>query len=551
MVAGVHIDASAQFIGAAVMSVAQREHENMLVKEMSRLIGDERGLLSLANATLALFLTGVVVCAFNVCAALHDRTDAQQKADAIAVSLGNWKARHLNAVTAHQHLVGQLLSLTIVHHAVGGEELDDGRAADTERADNALRAAYLGAMACERGTPAYSDVSSTVRAGAALLAGNLKLKRLLTQVYIAKALAIAMKAYPPTRAAGESLEIAAHAVELQIHREWKVLNRLAHLARSLSPLKQQLLSTDLPNARLQLDRIIEDYPRSQAELARYLSSRLQVEAHVLQSDQRLPVTLDPLARLTQPPPGWTRPVDCDCPSVPADNMRHQLAKVSQLSRATFPWVNYHRKPIVDALKSLAPLSEVGDAYFDFTCGFSKEFADQLQVDGGLALYVIDDYAGPDKALEPWTQADGSHHADRTFGISVVVGTQTRKPIGSFLFRPIDAPYSYRLATAMVWNRHGPKTPPQRIDLTCKRIVPSVQAQTGWDLLNWQEGIEVSELVGIGVPHTFPAIELQWTSNLTPTTAARVDQWQIQPLPDWASDLPNSLPEAIDPSLIAL
>jgi len=523
----------------------------MITQTIKRFTGDESGLLSVANAVMMLFFTAVLVCLYNACCSMYDRTESQQRADAIAQSVGNWKARNMNAVTAHHHLMGELLSIVIIHHAVGGEELDSGGIGDTEDADRMLQAAYMGARASDKGTPAYHDIKSKVHAGAALLDGHLKLKELLTQVYVAKTFAIALKAFPPTRPAGEALETAAHLLELEIHREWKVLDQLYRIAKSLSPIKQQILNQYLPDAKKQLDRIIADYPRSQAELVEDLSDRFGVKATVLQSDQRLPVIEDPLARLRQPPVGYVRPIDCDCPTDPADNMRHQIAKVSQLSRATFPWVNYHRKPVVNKLKALAPLSEIGDAYFDHAAGFSKTFADELQDDGELALYTLDDYSGPDKAMEPWTKADGSGCADKSFGVSVLVGSETRTPVGEFFFPATEGDYTYRLATAMVWNRNKPTEPEHRIDLFCKRIVPTTQAKTGWDLLAWKEDANVSELVGIGIPDVFPAIELQWTSNLSPTTAARVKQWRVQPRPDWADRLPEVLPVRINRQFIAL
>lgn len=523
----------------------------MIVSTIKRFIRDDRGLLSVANAVMMLFFTAVLVCLYNACCSMYDRTESQQRADAIAQSVGNWKARNLNGVTAHQHLMGELFSFAIIHHAVGGEELDSGGIGDTENADRKLLAAYMGARASDKGTPAYNDVKSRVYAGAALLDGHLKLKELLSQVYVAKTIAIALKSFPPTRPAGEALETAAHLLELQIHREWRVLDQFFRIAKSLSPLKQQILNRYLPDAKRKLDAIVADYPRSQTELVQDLGERFGVRAHVLKNDQRLPIVEDPWAKLQQPPSNYTAPTDCDCPSVPADNMRHQIAKITQLARATFPWVNYHRQPIIDSLKNLSPLSEIGDAYFDHAAGFSKRLADEWQRDGQLALYTLDDYQGPDKAMEPWTKDDGSGYADRTFGVSVLVGTRTRRPVGEFFFPATEGDYTFRLATAMTWNRHEPTKPSHRIDLNCKRIVPSVQAKTGWDLLAWKDDADVSELVGIGIPDVFPAIELQWTSNLSPTTAARIKQWRKQPLPDWAGRLPQVLPQQIDGEFIAL
>jgi hypothetical protein len=534
----------------------------------NKLHRDQLGLLSIANITLTLFLTITTILLLNAGASLSDRTQSQQKADAVAKSLGTWKSRNLNAVTAHQHHIGELLAVAIVHHAIGGDNLDKQRVGDTEEIDYKLDSAYQAAKMSEKGTPAYKDVRSEVKVGAALLDAHRNLKKLLTMVYVAKAVAIALKAFPPTYSAGLSLENAAHLLELKLWQEWKVLKQIERQALTIAPIKKQIMSTMLPEAKLQLVQIVEDYSRSQAELAEFFEDRLKVKIHIMDSDRRLPIVIDPLAALDTPPSHWEQPTDCDCPSDPADNMRHQIAKVTQLARATFPWVNYHRQPIVTKMKRFAPLSKIGEYYFDYAAGFSKRWADELQrpegnsrfgsdyrqrlaKHGQLALFVVDDYQGPDKAIEPWTREDNSHHADRAFGITALVGSPTRQPIGEFFFHSTTGDCTYRLSTAVVWNRQRPNQANQMIDLTCKRIVPSFQAETGWDLLNWKSGAKVPELVGFGIVVNFPAIELGWTSNLSPTSAARIREIQTQPLPDWATKIRDVLPDEVPADFIAL
>lgn len=512
---------------------------------------DEDGLFAVSHLATTVFLTIALLCAMNVGVSLMDRSNQQRKTDAAAESLGNWKARNLNAVVAHQHLMGELLGMVIVHHAIGGDLLDQQYPADTRQADQKLRMAYIAARACRTGTPAYDDVSSEVLAEEALLKAHLELKELLTFVYYTKAVAMAMQAYPPTYSAGVALENAAHLLELAIHTEWHVLESIRKVALSLTPIKLAILNEMLPEARDQLDRMIATYPQSQQQLVEELEGRLNLRIHVLPSDRHLPLVEDPLARLHQPPSNWQRPTECDCPTEPADNMRHQLAKVSQLARAAFPWVNYHRWPLIDKMKPLTPLSNMADHYFDHTAGVSKHLADELQRDGQLALYVLQDYEGPDKAHEPWTKSSGSPAADQTFGLTVLTGVPTREPAGELLFRRPPTEMTYRISSAFTWNRQAPEEPECRIDLYCKRIVPSVQAKTGWDTLNWDYTAEVHELVGFGIPSVFPAISPGWTSRPSPTTAARYQQLRRQQLPDWAKALSSVLPPEVPPELIGL
>lgn len=510
-----------------------------------RLHRDERGLLSIANALLMLFLTIVLLCLFNSGAVLYDRTQSQQKADAVAQSLGNWKARNLNAVVAHQHLMGELLGMAIAHHAIGGDALDQNKVVDTRKLDADLERAYNLASISTLDKPAYSNVKAKVRAEAALYDARCKLKELLTYAYYAKFVGVVLQRYPPTAAAGYAMEIAAHGFEWLIYLESRVLKTIETRAKSLSARKVEILRVTLPAAKLQLEKMIADYENSQQDLVSQFEDKFKVKIHVMPKDRRLPLKLDPMAKLSAPPAGWRPPTDCDCPTESADNMRHQMVKVSQLSRATFPWVNYHRAPLIREMKLLAPLSGMGDHYFDHTAGYSKQLGDKLQRPDALKnliLYVLDDYQGPDKSMETWTRATGSGAADRTFGLTVVVGSPTRRPVGEFFFHATEGDYTYRIASALTWNRAAPIRPEHRIDLTCKRIVPSMQATTGWDTLNWRSGDPVPELVGFGIPDHFPAIAPQWTSSLTPTSAARIKQLQRTELPAWASRLPEVLPD---------
>lgn len=520
-------------------------------RHLQALHQDQFGLFSLSHLATTLFLTFISLGLLNVSGVLHDRSDQQRQTDAVATALGNWKARHLNAIVAHQHTVGDMLSLAIVHHAIGGELLDQQVAADTRRADERLRLAAQLARRSRTGTPAYDDVSRPVLAGEALLAAQIRLKQRLTQVYDAKAAATAMQAFPPTRPAGEALETLAELFEQAIWQEWRVLDDLYKRAVALTPTKLALLQHQLPAAMQQLHQMVEHYPQGQQQLAEELQHRLNLQIHILPTDRRLPIKIDPWATLTMPPPSWQRPSAGTCPTESADHMRHQIVKVTQLARATFPWVNYHRKPLVSRLESLTPISNMGELFFDHTNGVSKRMLDELQADGACALYVLDDYQGPDKAYEVWTAEGGDAAADRTFGLTVMTARPVRTPYASKMFGQAPQAWAYRVASALAWQPYVPQQPSQQIDLHCKRIVPSYQAATGWDTLNWAPAVSVPELVGFGLPHIFPQIQPDWRSRLSPTSPARWQQLTEQPLPTWASELPSRIPADLSPELADL
>ena len=127
---------------------------------------------------------------------------------------------------------------------------------------------------------------------------------------------------------------------------------------------------------------------------------------------------------------------------------------------------------------------MGDHYFDETGGVAKRMAVELQSNGGpsLALYVLDDFRAPDEGYEKsmrlaekaWRTAD----SESRFSWAIA-----QTPMGPLVFRRQPEPIAYRFSSAFVWNRFEPVKPKHRIDFFCKRMLPDVQAKTGWDTLN--------------------------------------------------------------------
>ena len=116
---------------------------------------DQSGLFAISHLATTMFLTATIICALNMGGAMVDRTRQQRKADAAAQTLGTWKARNMNAVVAHRRLIGELLSLAMIHHAIGGDDLNkNNRVSNTSNLDSQLKTAYF----CGFGESALSPV---------------------------------------------------------------------------------------------------------------------------------------------------------------------------------------------------------------------------------------------------------------------------------------------------------------------------------------------------------------------------------------------------------
>lgn len=530
----------------------------MQVRLISELNSRRRraGMMMLVNMVFVMLLALMFAFLLNSGKSLKCKTEGQHIADAAAYSVGLQKTRAMNVITATNHAMGEMMAMVIVHHALGGDLLDQGLKAEAHARQrdklNDLNArldlAYRLATAAGAQTPAYKTVRQKkgIRAEATILLAKMKLKKYLIAIYHAKVAAKAMQAYPPTRPAGEALEKAMDVFELEILAEYRVLNQYARIATSLLEVKSRIRDVALPEAKRFTAEVVAQTPVIVRQTATELAGRYgAAEAFVV--DSTLPVQLDPLARAQTLPklPGADRPEQqcCECLSVRTAITRDQIVKTTQLARASFPWVVYHRQPIWDSLARLAPLSMAGDYYKEFSDGYSKKLCDRYQTDHDhdLGLFVVKGSAAPDKGWEAWTEK--REDADAAFGTLVVVHTKTDPVIGKVVFEEQHALGQVFYAQSMIYNANPQVPHPARIDLRCKRITPNRQAAVGFDTLNWAPSRKANtmpwELIaktdqGPPPDPAFPRIRVNWQARLSPASAEQLEMLKT------SNDLPSRM-----------
>jgi len=217
--------------------------------------------------------------------------------------------------------------------------------------------------------------------------------------------------------------------------------------------------------------------------------------------------------------------NCDCPSVKTAINRDQINKITQLARATFPWVVYHREPVIKAL-SVAPLSQASHFYKDHSDGYSKRITKELQTTKSkqrtekIQLYVLEDHFAPDKGFESFTNNPAT--ADKLFAVTGLAYFQKPSIIGQPLFKQHHQEGRVALSQVLIYNANDQVIPEYKIDLTCKRLRPNRQADIGWDTLNWKSGTRPSELVAKwdngGAPSViYPEIQVNWQCKLVPVS----------------------------------
>lgn len=578
------------------------------VDSLKKLHKNDSGMISIANCVCVLLCGLMIVATINNCHVANRKIERQVAADSVAQSTGVWMARGMNAITATNHLMGEMLSLVVLHEAIGGKKLEKqvSAANDNNRSqkarkpttlkqrDNLLQAAYWSALAASKTglvqTPNRDvfrlviqrrEQRTLIRSEATMLDSKMSLKEALERTYYGLAFAAALKSNKFTYPFGVILEKVMLLFERKIQQEYLTLNAIDEIAQKLIPAKRVIRDQILPFAKRYTTMVKHMTPAIAREVAREIGRLNGVTADVFPTpgQLQLPVQIDPLALAGKLPVGDqivpAQRSGCGCPSKSSKNSRVKVVKTTQLARATFPWVNYHRKPLLDFFDRTLQFANASKYYRHWTTEYSKTILDEVQTgnsnpDSHLGLYVLKGYTGPDKGFEHWNLASRSETVDDLF---TVIGLAHQAPpsvVGQPIFRQQQPRGSFAWSMALIYNGNDQQRPNQRINPRCNRIVPIRQANVGMDTLNWFPGSRQHrescktvqgenltshknehrpfELVGIALPAEYPKIQINWQSKLVPTTAYRMNRLKRASLPGVFEAATNSLPDQFPTAL---
>lgn len=201
---------------------------------------------------------------------------------------------------------------------------------------------------------------------------------------------------------------------------------------------------------------------------------------------------------------------------------------SQLVRATTPWVQYWRVPLLQFGEDALLLSRFKCYYWDRTDEYTLKLTARLHLgktsptNGGRAIFgvrplVVKGWkpnANPTKGKEDWTKESGSRKADELF-CTVAFAHREKIPLTSErIFRQPNPDGIVCFSQAMCYNANPQRTSwPQ-----------GFQPQIGWDTLNWIN--EVREFPGLRpnddtypVPRGViePKFRVNWQAKLVPVS----------------------------------
>src|SRR4051794_27512917 len=110
-----------EIVAGETFAPRRRKVQPVCLTSLSRLHASEDGMLSLVTIVTVMFLLLLASLVVNVGATVNAKIEAQNAADSVAYSSAVWMARAMNEVTTTNHLMGEMMALFIVYHAIGGD----------------------------------------------------------------------------------------------------------------------------------------------------------------------------------------------------------------------------------------------------------------------------------------------------------------------------------------------------------------------------------------------------------------------------------------------
>lgn len=199
----------------------------------------------------------------------------------------------------------------------------------------------------------------------------------------------------------------------------------------------------------------------------------------------------------------------------------QAEKVSQWARATYPYVDDYRGPIVAWLKRETPLSNAATYFVNWTNRFTLVRSFRLRgAPARTHMHVVRGMQPLEKGNEPWVTDDAAAR-----DLFAVVAVATRTPAATFMARifPIAKGDQVAVAGGLLYNANGNRSETAQS--------PAHQPDTGWDTLNWAIPVRAPEW-GAGQPSdrgSDPWAVFRDAKRVGPGAAVRLN-WQGKLVP---------------------
>jgi hypothetical protein len=416
------------------------------------------------------------------------KVEMQQVADSSAFSASLMITRGMNAITASNHHIGEVMSFIVLHKAIAGDNVD-GRDKTTRQViqDETLTISLslLGPAAKSVGgrTVTYPECARKIRAAETVCDSKLQLKLLIESIYAGQLVAAYYGQF-------EVINELSELEEFLIKPEWDALNRMEQTARQDLHYRKSLENAFLARILRYQEQVLHDIPALSSETAKSLAEVNHGQGTIFPSKPELPVEYEEYAATHS-------------------NHRRSMAK-TQIVRATYPWVVFDRSPI---LMNTAWMKASGTSiyYHKWTDHDTTERCLNYYVDHDKPMLVIKHNNLPEKGNELWTK--DPRDTDSLFSIIAFAYEPSPRPFGMPALKHQNEAGLVTYAQALTYNANSQK--PGQAD---SRYQPEI----GWDTLNWEAPVKIAMAyeypAKVLLSTHSPRVRLNWQSKLVPVTA---------------------------------
>lgn len=476
---------------------------------MKRLLLDDSGSYPVMGTFFILAFAVFANMLMNIGLSTSQKVEVQNAADAAAQIAAIENARALNSITAANHLTGEVQALVILHHALGGYELDGKRDPDSAAANerkkeqstnkSAVEWSYDIAKAIGGKPPLHSKklkkrAAKKVKVGGMIHDTRMDLGRNLAITYGTHGFAFGLQKFKFTAPVGYPLAAAAFAYELVIDGQLTFLEFIEKTARAVVTPKTQCINSM---------RALQAYAKE---------SRVAAPINVKRAHEQL-------AELSKSDIALYPGTIAKFNFVPVESESKNIdEKNSMLMKAAWPHVVYWRQKPVSTYKYVFFGTSASSSYEDWTKDYAtpktKEARNKLN-NWRLNLQVLEGRDSPTHlGRESWTTSNGSDKADELFSF---VGFARRYP-PLFGVHYQSAPRKQGIAAyaqAMTYNANPQR--PSRLS--------SFQQTVGWHTLNWSNSVPEYSTD----KESAPTVSLGWNAKLVPATRMQDAKLLFDPL----------------------
>ena len=538
---------------------------------MEQVLKSESGMMTFGTIFAVMVLLIFLSFIANSVNTVNQKIETQNGADAVAYSSSVWVARVMNAVTASNHIIGELNAIWIYHHAFGGKRLDEKFEANSNTSPTFKLTGMTTSSTCKTLNSAIdplfsvcqsavvpsmsfhksiikdqdpkSDVNSTLFRGM----HTLKMQYAITLGVHAAGWGIYQIPDPfgISKVVGTAIMVVALAVEFKIWQEYLILIGVEMLAKGLSIPKKAIPAIMDTIYIYQNVEVVARIP-----LQAYLCADSVAEKHLAEGFVRGD-TPDGLPSDVQ---GAIDEFSKFYPKLPIEKETQSNVKRCQLMRATYPWVCHWRYRPRQFFKWTCTMSMAAAEYTKWTNEWTLQNCERfrmksnqtynkqlLKVDGkgqadeemrpfkntplvfdeGMKLYVMLDLnEHHKKSNEKWNKDNitGTHRSDELF---CLMGFAKREPtwVASPAFFRQENPHGFACySQAMIYNANPQPEPSDQPGDGDKQL------DVGWDTLNWDQSVSGSNPIEYTTDEDYqdpPRIKPNWQAKLCPLTAPKM------------------------------